>query len=435
MKRNDYGRQRAQWSSPRNDESAQDYEPTRQRASNRFEERNARDDRQRERLDRKQVEKPAYPLSIPHTTAASQFLYGYSTVYAALRAGRRRCYKLYLHTRGATRDGSAGDDKYKLQKLASAAKIQIVQCGDGDTRLLDKMSEGRPHNGIVLEAAPLPIPPITNLKFGNEDTSAISSHTQLRVTHSNGEDQVYTVYEQAPFTNLQYIPPVVLLIDDVLDPGNLGGILRSAYFLGVSAVLLTGHVAPLNAVTLKASAGAAEALHLFRLDNPSDMLRRAAKGGVGILCATTPTERPGKAKRQETTQLHEVKDDVDGVRYLSHDQSIEDGIGTFLDAKPQILIIGGEGRGLRPFITKEADTFIEVASPRQKEAGDVGLDSLNVSVAAGIVVQEVMTKMRTGRRAVEQNQQMKERKLKRENHGGNDVEPQEGQASNDDKMF
>ena len=146
MKRNDYGRQRAQWSSPRNDESAQDYEPTRQRASNRFEERNARDDRQRERLDRKQVEKPAYPLSIPHTTAASQFLYGYSTVYAALRAGRRRCYKLYLHTRGATRDGSAGDDKYKLQKLASAAKIQIVQCGDGDTRLLDKMSEGRPHN-------------------------------------------------------------------------------------------------------------------------------------------------------------------------------------------------------------------------------------------------------------------------------------------------
>ena len=165
------------------------------------------------------------------------------------------------------------------------------------------------------------------------------------------------------------------------------------------------------------------------------MLRRAAKGGVGILCATTPTERPGKAKRQETTQLHEVKDDVDGVRYLSHDQSIEDGIGTFLDAKPQILIIGGEGRGLRPFITKEADTFIEVASPRQKEAGDVGLDSLNVSVAAGIVVQEVMTKMRTGRRAVEQNQQMKERKLKRENHGGNDVEPQEGQASNDDKMF
>ena len=60
---------------------------------------------------------------------------------------------------------------------------------------------------------------------------------------------------------------------------------------------------------------------------------------------------------------------------------------------------------------------------------------MNVSVAAGIVVQEVMTKMRTGRRAVEQNQQMKERKLKRENHGGNDVEPQEGQASNDDKMF
>jgi 21S rRNA (GM2251-2'-O)-methyltransferase len=87
----------------------------------------------------------SYPLSVPHTTAASQFLYGYSTVYAALRAGRRTCYNLYLHTRGAIRDEQAREHD-SLLKLALRKKVRVVAGDQVDVRVLDKMSEGRPHN-------------------------------------------------------------------------------------------------------------------------------------------------------------------------------------------------------------------------------------------------------------------------------------------------
>ena len=183
------------------------------------------------------------------------------------------------------------------------------------------------------------------------------------------------------------------MIDDVLDPGNLGAILRTAYFLGVSAVLLTGHVAPLNAVALKSSSGAAEALHMFKLDDPSAVLKRTKENGWNVICATTPTERSGKTRGQ----LRQFTDQSSSVRYLGHDARISEHVATILDSKPQILVIGGEGRGLRSFLTKEADMYMEVVSPRADVIGDVGLDSLNVSVAAGVVIGEVMRRMRIGR--------------------------------------
>jgi tRNA G18 (ribose-2'-O)-methylase SpoU len=187
--------------------------------------------------------------------------------------------------------------------------------------------------------------------------------------------------------------PVILLIDDVLDSGNLGAIIRSAYFLGADAVVLTDHVAPLSAVTLKASAGAAEALDIYRVEKPSDMLAAAREQGWNVLCATTPSRDPVRGKKKQRVEWKRFVDRERGLRhYISQsDQDIE------LDdlyAKPQIVVIGGEGRGLRPFLTKEADAFVQIISPRETTLKDFGLDSLNVSVAAGVVLQEVMGRLR-----------------------------------------
>ena len=83
----------------------------------------------------------AAPLSIPYTTAASEFLYGYSVVLAALRARRRKLYNLYLHSRAARHEGIC-----TLKEWAKTAGVQIHDVNDEWLPIMDKLSNGRPHN-------------------------------------------------------------------------------------------------------------------------------------------------------------------------------------------------------------------------------------------------------------------------------------------------
>jgi len=82
------------------------------------------------------------PISIPYTTAASEFLYGHSVVVAALKAQRRKLYNLYLHPRSQRESGGSS----ALQELAKAAGVNVIEVGDDWLRVMDKMSTGRPHN-------------------------------------------------------------------------------------------------------------------------------------------------------------------------------------------------------------------------------------------------------------------------------------------------
>ena len=117
------------------------------------------------------------PLSVPFTTPASDFIYGTSAVTAALRAGRREFYKLYIYD-GENRESAQRDAS--VVKLGLAAGVHVSKVGEEWMSLLDKMSRGRPHNvsasesrvweaycadeislqGYVLEASPLPKLPI-----------------------------------------------------------------------------------------------------------------------------------------------------------------------------------------------------------------------------------------------------------------------------------
>jgi hypothetical protein len=84
------------------------------------------------------------PISIPYTTAASEFLYGYNPVRAALKAQRRKLYKVYLHPRVASRDGDT--EVASIRRLAEEAKVEIVDVNDSWLKVMDKMSDDRPHN-------------------------------------------------------------------------------------------------------------------------------------------------------------------------------------------------------------------------------------------------------------------------------------------------
>ncbi len=140
----------------------------------------------------------------------------------------------------------------------------------------------------------------------------------------------------------------VLFLDQVADPGNLGAILRTAAAAGISVVLTERHSAPLGDATSKAAAGALERVRISRVGNASRFLKRAKDAGFWIFGA-----------------------DPSGRSLWESDLS-----GDIL------LCVGSEGEGLRR-LTREACDHL-VAIPMAAGSG-----SLNVSVAAGVLLYEV----------------------------------------------
>jgi len=147
------------------------------------------------------------PEALPYSTAASEFLYGHSSVVAALKANRRKLYKIYVHTRGSSRDG--------LMARIRALKLFHIteEVGDEYLRAMDKASSGRPHNGLVLESSPLPVPPITELKAVSvEDESfgvTVGSQSAEDVL-VNGKQETY------PYKSAGWRQPLILYVDGVV---------------------------------------------------------------------------------------------------------------------------------------------------------------------------------------------------------------------------
>lgn len=147
------------------------------------------------------------PESLPFTTAASEFIYGYSSVLAAIKANRRKFYTLYVHSRGASRDGLMA--KIRAHKLFSITK----EVGDEYMRALDKASSGRPHNGVVLESSPLPVSPITELKTPSIADSSFSVSLDTQSAEDalvNGKQEIY------PYKSGGWRNPLILYVDGVV---------------------------------------------------------------------------------------------------------------------------------------------------------------------------------------------------------------------------
>ncbi|RKZ10750.1 23S rRNA (guanosine(2251)-2'-O)-methyltransferase RlmB [bacterium] len=141
---------------------------------------------------------------------------------------------------------------------------------------------------------------------------------------------------------------IVLALDQVEDPQNFGAMVRSAAFLGARGILVhRSKRAPLSAAVSKASAGALESSRLYECGNLADALQRLEKAGWRVV---------GSA-------LDEQAQTVDQLR----------------PGGPAILVMGNEGRGLRPLTLKRCTELVMI--PRRGHA-----ESLNVSVAAGIIL-------------------------------------------------
>lgn len=149
--------------------------------------------------------------------------------------------------------------------------------------------------------------------------------------------------------------PLLLVLDGVQDPHNLGACLRTADAAGVDALIVPrDRAAGITTVVRKVASGAAETVPLFSVTNLARTLRTLRQAGVWLYGASDAAD----------SLLYEV--DFTG---------------------PVALVLGGEGRGLRRLTRELCDAGIAIPM-----AGRV--ESLNVSVAAGILLYEAVRQRR-----------------------------------------
>lgn len=251
--------------------------------------------------------------------------------------------------------------------------------------------------GFILEASPLPVPPIIELRSSSvpHATFEVSLDAQTRE-----EAQVNGTQEEYTYTSAGWRHPLVLCVDGVLDEGNLGAIARSAYFLGVDAIVTpTRQSAPWSHITLKASAGAAEAIPIFKTNQSSEFLGRSARKGWRIYAsdAIPPAEQPALSAGSSSNQqpLANFASSIIYTYARSAKRLPTDHCP--VDNHPTILMMGAEGSGLRTSLLNQAHYKVGIRHGR--DVDEVGVDSLNVSVAASLLCYQMLQKPKPVRRS------------------------------------
>jgi 23S rRNA (guanosine2251-2'-O)-methyltransferase len=147
-------------------------------------------------------------------------------------------------------------------------------------------------------------------------------------------------------------PALLIALDGVEDPRNLGAILRSAYLLGAHGVVIPEHrAAQVTATVSKTSAGASELVPIAQVGNLVRALEQLRE--LGLWRVAVHAENDAKPISE-----------IDGKM-------------------PLVLVLGAEGSGVRPLVAKNCDFHALI--PMQKSA----VGSFNVSVAAALALYEM----------------------------------------------
>ncbi|KAG9251232.1 Alpha/beta knot methyltransferase [Emericellopsis atlantica] len=308
------------------------------------------------------------PLQVKYTTAASQFLYGTSVVKSALDQGQRKLYNLYIYG-GENRRQTW--ETVRIKNLARQKNVPITIVPAEDQRLMDKMSQGRPHNGFVLETSPLPTRKVASLGALEERPDKLGFHVELGY-QSKEEDKVNGSDTFVPRRSAVTARPLVLFLNEVVDPGNLGAIIRTASYLGVDAVgISSSGSSDLTPVVQKSGAGAIEEMTIFKVDNAESFLRDSSNAGWKTYAAVPPIDN--RLARQNRERII-TTDDVERSSPVSQ--------------HPCVIVLGNEGIGLPKPVKAACTHWVSIPKFMQETC----VDSLNVSVAAGLLVHSFVKK-------------------------------------------
>ncbi len=258
--------------------------------------------REREQRDRK-------------TSAGDEWVAGRNAVVEALRAGVP-AQSVYVA------EGTERDDRLRETfRLAAEQRLAITEVTRAE---LDRMTGGTVHQGLAIKVPAYDYPHPDDLAQAATDA---------------GE------------------PPLIVALDGVTDPRNLGAVVRSASGFGAHGVVVPERrAAGMTAAAWKTSAGAAARVPVARATNLTRQLKAYAESGLMIA---------GLA--------------ADGEVALP-DLDLADG--------PLVLVIGAEGKGLSRLVSETCD--VRVAIPMASE-----LESLNAGVAAGIALYEIARRRAT----------------------------------------
>ncbi|WP_138496059.1 23S rRNA (guanosine(2251)-2'-O)-methyltransferase RlmB [Paenibacillus pinistramenti] len=147
-------------------------------------------------------------------------------------------------------------------------------------------------------------------------------------------------------------PPFLLLLDEIEDPHNLGSILRTAECTGVHGVIIPKRrSASITATVSKTSAGAVEYVPVARVTNLAQTIDQLKEAGVWVV----------------------------GTDVEAHEGIYDTNIFT----GPVAVVIGNENKGMGRLIKEKCDVLVKLPMAGQ-------LNSLNASVAAGVVMYEVL---------------------------------------------
>jgi 23S rRNA (guanosine2251-2'-O)-methyltransferase len=244
-----------------------------------------------------------------------QLLYGRQPVRELLRAGRRKVYRILI---GATVRATA-----ELDEIARLAQTAGIEIRDADRQAFDALPGGVNHQGVVAEAGPYPYAALDDL-----EAALAASEAGL-----------------------------VLALDHLEDPQNVGSLLRTADAVGVRGVVIPAHRAsPVTPAVVRASAGAAEHVRIVMVANLVQTMIRLREAGVWFVgLEGVPEAQPPAA----------------------------------LDLGGRIgLVVGGEGEGLRR-LTRDTCDFL------MKLPMHGAVASLNAGVAGAVAMYEILRRQST----------------------------------------
>jgi 23S rRNA (guanosine2251-2'-O)-methyltransferase len=235
-----------------------------------------------------------------------ELLFRRNAVRECLLAGRRTVYQLTV----------ADDlDRAAAADILAAARRRKIPIREADKKALNTATHGEPHQGVLLEVGPYPYVDL-------EDLGAYAAE--------RGE------------------PPLLVLLDLVQDPRNVGALLRTAEAMGVHGIVIQERRGcDITPTVVTTSAGAAEHLRVAQVTNLVEAMRRLKKQEVWLF---------GLGLGPEAEPMDQVDLDL-----------------------PLGLVIGNEGDGLRRLVRDRCDRLVRLPMYGR-------VQSLNAAVAGSIAL-------------------------------------------------
>jgi 23S rRNA (guanosine2251-2'-O)-methyltransferase len=241
----------------------------------------------------------------------TEILYGYHPVLEAIRSNRRTVFEVYV-----SNEKRIG----RLETIVNLASSSNVPVKRQPASWIQAMVKTASHQGICAKVGPYPLADLSEMLAKADDSDLF-----------------------------------LLLLDNIVDPHNLGALIRTAFCVAADGVVIPkDRAAPPTPAVSKSSAGALEHVLLARVTNMTATIKTLKQQGVWVI---------GLDKDSEVNMF---QSDLTG---------------------PLALVVGGEEHGIRPLVRQQCDGLISIPQSRE-------VDSLNASAAGAVAMYEAFRQRR-----------------------------------------